>query len=236
MKEGVVMNILTVKNINKIYQGKDVLKNISIDIKEGEVYGLLGKNGIGKTTLLKIITRLIPISNYNRRIEVNTTNKTISALIDTPACYMNLSVKTNLQLCSYLYYKRVTERKKYIEEMILYFDLENMLHKKMSNLSLGMLQKVKLAMIFMANTECIILDEPFNGLDIESSLILKNKIKLLSKELNRTIIITSHNTEQLEKICDRFGILKRVELINVDKTQLNDMNLEEYYYKVVKDV
>ncbi|MHC5098706.1 ATP-binding cassette domain-containing protein [Peptoniphilus genitalis] len=94
-----------------------------------------------------------------------------------------------------LYYKNKDEREKEIEKIIKDFTLESMLRKKANELSLGMLQKLKLALSFITNSNIVILDEPFNGLDIESTVILKEKIKE-SKKLGKTIIITSHNTEQ----------------------------------------
>ena len=226
------MNSITVNNITKKYMNNFVLDNVSFSLEKGKVYGLLGKNGAGKTTLLKIITKLIPLKMYDQKVKISYDNENIAALISNPSCYMNLSVKDNLSIYSMLYYKNKDEREKEIEKIIKDFTLESMLRKKANELSLGMLQKLKLALSFITNSNIVILDEPFNGLDIESTVILKEKIKE-SKKLGKTIIITSHNTEQLEKICDSFAILHQAKIINVSKEKLEKGSLEEIYCDIL---
>lgn len=226
------MNSITVNNITKKYMNNFVLDNVSISLEKGKVYGLLGKNGAGKTTLLKIITKLIPLKMYDQKVKISDDNENIAALISNPSCYMNLSVKDNLSIYSMLYYINKDEREKEIEKIIKDFTLESMLRKKANELSLGMLQKLKLALSFITNSNIVILDEPFNGLDIESTVILKEKIKE-SKKLGKTIIITSHNTEQLEKICDSFAILHQAKIINVSKDELEKRSLEEIYCDIL---
>lgn len=226
------MNSITVNNITKKYMNNFVLDNVSFSLEKGKAYGLLGKNGAGKTTLLKIITKLIPLKMYDQKVKISDDNENIAALISNPSCYMNLSVKDNLSIYSMLYYKNKDEREKEIEKIIKDFTLESMLRKKANELSLGMLQKLKLALSFITNSNIVILDEPFNGLDIESTVILKEKIKE-SKKLGKTIIITSHNTEQLEKICDSFAILHKAKIINVSKEKLEKESLEEIYCDIL---
>lgn len=226
------MNSITVNNITKKYMNNFVLDNVSFSLEKGKAYGLLGKNGAGKTTLLKIITKLIPLKMYDQKVKISDDNENIAALISNPSCYMNLSVKDNLSIYSMLYYKNKDEREKEIEKIIKDFTLESMLRKKANELSLGMLQKLKLALSFITNSNIVILDEPFNGLDIESTVILKEKIKE-SKKLGKTIIITSHNTEQLEKICDSFAILYKAKIINVSKEKLEKESLEEIYCDIL---
>lgn len=226
------MNSITVNNITKKYMNNFVLDNVSFSLEKGKVYGLLGKNGVGKTTLLKIITKLIPLKMYYQKVKISDDNENIAALISNPSCYMNLSVKDNLSIYSMLYYINKDEREKEIEKIIKDFTLESMLRKKANELSLGMLQKLKLALSFITNSNIVILDEPFNGLDIESTVILKEKIKE-SKKLGKTIIITSHNTEQLEKICDSFAILHQAKIINVCKEKLEKGSFEEIYCDIL---
>lgn len=221
-----------VNNITKKYGDSKVLNNISFHLEEGKIYGLLGKNGVGKTTLLKIIVQLTPLEMYEKKIKIIKLQTKIAALISNPSCYMNLNVEDNLKLFSMLYYKNNHERKNIVRKTIIDFKLETMTRKKTKELSLGMLQKLKLAMTFMSDADLLVLDEPFNGLDIESSLLLKEKINE-AKKLKKTIVITSHNTEQLEKICDKFMILHNTNLISIDNDKLVNSNLEKLYCDIL---
>lgn len=224
--------ILAGKKISKNYGKKSVLSNVDISVYKGEVYGLLGKNGEGKTTLLKIIANCIPKSKYSGDFEISTC-KSIGSVIDTPACFLNLSVLENLKLYSLIESNNVTSSK--MEEIIEKFDLTDFLNQKAKNLSLGMLQRLRLALAFISDVDLIVLDEPFNGLDLESVLILRSAIIKFSKEDNKTIIITSHNTDQLEKICDRYGVLNNGKLIEFSKDeQLKNVSLETVYTKIIR--
>lgn len=227
------MYSMMIDGITKKYNGSLVLNKVSFTIEECKVYGLLGKNGTGKTTLLKMIVKLIPLEGYNEKVKISGNNKKVSALIENPSCYMNLTVEDNLWMYSALYYKNKTTRESIIKEIVRDFRLEKMLKKKAKSLSLGMLQKLKLAMTFISNANVLILDEPFNGLDIESSMLLKDKIFEESKKHGKSIVITSHNTEQLEKICDSFAILEGSRLVAISKIELAKNSLEEIYCRVL---
>ncbi|MFM9413895.1 ATP-binding cassette domain-containing protein [Peptococcus simiae] len=141
---------------------------------------------------------------------------------------MNLTVKDNLKLYSFLFYDRKVAREEAICKMIDDFRLKTMINQKVRSLSLGMLQKLKLALTFMPSTSILILDEPFNGLDIEGVLLLKEKINE-AKNMGKTIMITSHNTEQLANLCDNFVILHESRIYSVSKNQIKDNSLEDIY-------
>lgn len=224
---------MTINNVSKRYTNHLVLENISIDFEEGKVYGLLGKNGVGKTTLLKIVVKLIPIKRYDEKIKILDSQRKMAALISNPSCYMNLRVKDNLKLYSILYYKNKNGQEQAIESIIKDLKIESMLKKKSCELSLGMLQQLKLALTFISGSNILILDEPFNGLDIEATLTLKEKIRK-EKRLGKTIIITSHNTEQLEKICDDFVILHDAKITNVERKDLEKHSLEKIYCNILE--
>ena len=221
--------ILELKHISKKYKNREVLSDVSLDIYQGEIYGLLGKNGIGKTTLLKIITNIIPKKNIKGELELYGT-KLIGSLIENPACYMDLSVKENLDIYG-VFVKEDKENK--IKEVIDNFELHSFLNKKAKELSLGMLQKLKLAMAFLSNGELLILDEPFNGLDIDGVISLRKQIKKVCCNQNKAIIITSHNTDELDKLCDRFGVLHKGNITEISKEE--GENLEDAYINILND-
>ncbi len=223
--------ILIGNKISKSYGKKSVLSEVDINVYKGEVYGLLGKNGEGKTTLLKIISNCIPKSKYSGNLELNT-SKSIGSVIDTPACFLDLSVLENLKLYNLIESDKTTNKMK---EVIEKFDLTDFLNKKAKDLSLGMLQRVRLALAFISDADLIVLDEPFNGLDLETVLSLREEITRFSKTDKKTIIITSHDTEQLEKLCDRYGILNKGKLIEFSKEeQVENGSLETVYIKILR--
>jgi len=153
-------------------------------------------------------------------------------VIDTPACFLDLSVLENLKLYNLIESDKTTNKMK---EVIEKFDLTDFLNKKAKDLSLGMLQRVRLALAFISDADLIVLDEPFNGLDLETVLSLREEITRFSKTDKKTIIITSHNTEQLEKLCDRYGILNKGKLIEFSKEeQVENGSLETVYIKILR--
>ncbi len=225
------------EGISKIYGKNKILDNCSFSVAEAEIYGLIGKNGIGKTTLLKIISHLIPKNKFNGKIiYAGDDYRDIGSLIESPNLFKDLSVKKNFKLYAYLYSDNVLERKNEINKLVKIFQLENFLNKKVYSLSLGMLQKVRIALSFFTKSKLIILDEPFNGLDIDGVMILRKYIDDTAKLKKKSIIITSHNTDEMEKICDKFGILNNGKIIEKTKNDLVNENtsLEEIYLKYLR--
>ncbi len=225
------------ENISKTYGSSKILDNCSFSVANGEIYGLVGKNGIGKTTLLKIISHIIPKNKFSGTVMYsNADYRNIGSLIESPNLFKDLSVKQNFKLYAYLYSDDVKIRKKEINKLVKIFGLENFLHKKVYSLSLGMLQKVRIALAFFTKSRLIILDEPFNGLDIDGVMTLKKYIDDTARLEKKSVIITSHNTEKLEEICDKFGILNNGKILEKTKEDLHNDNtsLEEVYLKYLR--
>lgn len=237
--------IVIAENLTKSYGKFNAIDNIDIRIYEGEIYGLIGKNGAGKSSLMKMISGLsIPTDG---KIKVISQEK-IGILIENPGLHINLNGYDNLMLkCIALGIKN--KRKKIIELL----NLLGLNHdrKKVRNYSLGMKQRLGIALALVGDPALLILDEPINGLDPQGIHELRNTIIKINKERNITIIISSHILDELAKIATHFAFIndgkllgeysaqelsekcsERLEIMvdNLDnaKNILNNMGIEKY--------
>ncbi len=206
------MNIIEVKNVTKKFDDKIIVDSLTLNVKQGETIGIVGRNGSGKTVLLKMICGLYIPTSGNITINSNKSNaEKLGVLIDSNF----LSDETgfyNLKLLSQLGVK-IKEDKIY--ELLKLVGLDPYNKTKYKNYSMGMKQKLKLANALMYDSEILILDEPFNGLDKDSVNHFRNII-LQYKKQKKTILLTSHNYEDIKLLCDKIyemdkGILKEVD-------------------------
>ena len=192
------MIVLSTKNLTKAFNDKEVVKNVSFEIEEQTITGIIGRNGCGKTVLLKMLAGLyIPTSgsiNYHG-FEVI---KDYGVLIDT-GFLDNESGFNNLKLLAILKNELNDDQ---IKEIMNYVKLDPYNKTKYKKYSTGMKQKLKLAQAIMENPKILILDEPFNGLDKESVKFFREKLKEL-KNAGKTIILTSHYEEDIKALCDK---------------------------------
>ncbi len=192
------MIVLSTKNLTKTFNDKEVVKNVSFEIEEQTITGIIGRNGCGKTVLLKMLAGLyIPTSgsiNYHG-FEVI---KDYGVLIDT-GFLDNENGFNNLKLLAILKNELNDDQ---IKEIMNYVKLDPYNKTKYKNYSTGMKQKLKLAQAIMENPKILILDEPFNGLDKESVKFFREKLKEL-KNAGKTIILTSHYEEDIKALCDK---------------------------------
>lgn len=225
--------IIETKDLSKKYQGQYALKNVTLTIFKGDVYGLIGKNGAGKSTLLKIITRLVVPTNgkvilfhskSNKQWEQNL--KRSGTVIEGPSAYDTLSAQQNLDY--YCRLRGITNSKDVIKETLKLVGLENTGRKKYKNFSLGMKQKLGIAIAILARPDLLILDEPLNGLDPIAITEFRKMIENLNKQRNMTIIISSHILSELYQVATRYGILDNGELVKeISKEDFDEMS-EEY--------
>lgn len=206
------MNIIEVKNVTKKFDDKIIVDSLTLNVKQGETIGIVGRNGSGKTVLLKMICGLYIPTSGNITINSNKSNaEKLGVLIDSNF----LSDETgfyNLKLLSQLGVK-IKEDKIY--ELLKLVGLDPYNKTKYKNYSMGMKQKLKLANALMYDSEILILDEPFNGLDKDSVNHFRNII-LQYKKQKKSILLTSHNYEDIKLLCDKIyemdkGILKEVD-------------------------
>lgn len=217
--------ILKTYNISKKYKKNLVVDNVSISIKRGDIYGFIGQNGAGKTTIMKMITGLVnPSEGYIeifKEVEKNKLNKErkrIGALIETPALYLDMSASENLEL---LRIQKGIPGSSCINEKLKLVGLENTGKKKVKQFSLGMKQRLGIAMALLSDPEILILDEPVNGLDPKGIVEIRDLLKKLNKEKNMTIIISSHLLSELNQVATCYGIINNGKLIEeISKKEL----------------
>ena len=209
--------ILTTDSLTKIYGEHRAADSVSLHIKKGDVYGLIGRNGAGKTTVLKMICGLSRPSSGSITFqgktgaELGRIRDKIGALIETPSLYLKLTAYQNLKIKCNLCGKNDDE---YIRSLLKQVGLENVEKKITQNFSLGMKQRLGIAMALVGDPEFIVLDEPINGLDPQGIAEMREIIHRLSKERGMTVIVSSHILEELAKVADAFGIINDGKLID----------------------
>ena len=219
MDEGTIGGLtvnLKCENINKYYGGTQVLKNVTITCNSGEITGIIGRNGAGKTVLFKALCGLISIDEGKIYIDNKEKNngqmiKSLGVIIEEPAFLSNVSGIQNLK---YLYMINNTYDRNHIASIMQKVGLDPNSKKHVSKYSMGMRQRLAIAQAIMENPDILILDEPFNGLDnhgVEEMRLLFQKMK----EEGKTILVASHNAEDIRILCDNVfqmdsGILTKV--------------------------
>lgn len=203
---------LQLNNLTRTYRNGRGIKGVSFLVHEGDIYGLLGPNGSGKTTTMKIITGLLSadqgdVQIFGRSVE-NDGEKTleqVGCLIEAPAVYEYLSAKKNLEQAA-AYYPDIKAPR--IEDILRQTGLLQYQNDKVKEFSLGMKQRLGLALALLSNPKLVILDEPANGLDIEGMVAIREIILEQAKSQGITFLISSHLAHELELICNKVAIMK----------------------------
>lgn len=216
--------MLIIENVSKSFGSKKVLKNISITFEKGKVYGIVGENGSGKTTLFNCIAALENFEG-NIKSDFEKRKNTLGFLQTEPYFFSKITGKEYLQLlCNARNVKMVDFEDKNI------FDLP--LNQYAATYSTGMKKKLALTAILIQNNNLFILDEPFNGVDIQSNIIITEIIHRL-KEVNKTVIISSHIFSTLNETCDAIFVLKNGEISEkVLKEDFKKLELEMKMFSI----
>ncbi|ARV96748.1 hypothetical protein BVG00_23930 [Bacillus cereus] len=201
---------MEITNLSKNFNKRErVLDSINMNIKNGEIVGLVGPNGAGKTTLMKIISGLIV--QYNGEIKFSQEEYTqIGSLIEKPKYFPNKSGYYNLKYFSQLY----SDKDNNIEEIIHSLQMENYLSKKVKDYSLGMKQRLGIALALLNNPNYLILDEPTNGMDPNGIKSILKYIKGLAKKKNIGVLLSSHILDDVADISDRVYLINKGQIIN----------------------
>lgn len=213
--------IVETKNLTKRFPNKIAVNQINIHIKKGDIYGFIGKNGAGKTTTMKLILGLIyPTEGEITLFGSNNLDKQrqkIGSLIEAPGLYKNCTAYENMKRFSLLYGGTDKE----IKELLEIVGLGNTGNRLAGNFSLGMRQRLGIAIALLGNPELLILDEPINGLDPAGIKEIRETILKLNKERDITFLISSHLLDELSKITTTYGIVNDGNLVEeVSATEL----------------
>jgi len=208
--------IIETKGLVKKYNDSTVVNNVDLMVKKGEIYGLLGSNGAGKSTIIKLILGLIKPTSGNINVFGESINKkreeilkNIGALVEEVSYYSELTAYENLKLIKGVLNLPEAE----IEEKLKMVNLWEDRDKKVKKFSLGMKQRLGIAQALMGNPQLLILDEPTNGLDPSGIIEIRNLIKSLANEKKVTIIVCSHILSEIEKMCTQVALINKGNLI-----------------------
>lgn len=205
---------MEIKDVTKKYKDNKVLDNLSFSFDSSHIVGLIGKNGVGKTTIMKIMNG--NIVNFDGKV-ISNKKQNIGYLIEHPKLYQDLSGMKNLKSFSNIL--GVQFDKDYANKIIKAFDMAGYINKKVKKYSLGMKQKLAIAVSLINKPQYLILDEPTNGMDPDGSIDVLNTIKNITNEFNMRVLISSHKLEDIELICDRAVFLRDGKFVkDVDMT------------------
>ena len=237
--------ILQTNHLTKIIDGKELVKDVNIHIKKGEIYGFLGPNGAGKTSVMKMITNLWKPTEGTIELFGETLTpasyevlKRMGSIIEFPTLYEHLSGKENLRLhCEYMGYYNPDS----ITNALTMLELTEAADKPVKKYSLGMKQRLGIARAILCGPELLILDEPTNGLDPAGMKKLRDLFKMLCEEYGITIMISSHILSEVESIADTIGIInhgnmiKEISMKEISMKEISGMNTA-YIEVAVPDV
>lgn len=227
--------VVETKNLTKRYGSTNALDQVNITVHRGEIYGFVGRNGAGKTTLIRVLTgianptsgtfTLLGAQTKSEQIEAR---KHIAAMVETPALYMNMTAHDNLKTTLIL--KGINDET-LIVDRLQEVGLHDVIHsnKKAKDFSLGMKQRLGIAMALLGNPEVLILDEPTNGLDPEGIREMRELLVNINKTRNITMIISSHILGELSKLATTFGFIDKGKIIN-------EISSEDLFNQVSKQV
>ena len=236
--------VLKTSQLTKTYSSKQVVKELSMTIQQGDIYGFIGKNGAGKTTLIRMIAGLATPSSGSIELfgssDLVKERAKIGTVIESPALFPNMTARENLiTQCRIANVKDL----RVVDETLELVGLSNTGKKKAKNFSLGMLQRLAIAIALIGDPEFLILDEPTNGLDPEGIKEIRDLILHLNQKKHITVLISSHILSELSKFATRYGIIHNGSLIEeFTEEELwkrcisengQEFGLEEYFLKVI---
>lgn len=216
--------MLEVTNLTKTYKKEKnpAIKNITFSVNDGEVYGIVGKNGAGKSTTIKCILGIYPYQNgsivlngISSQKNENAVKKQIGYVPDNHPVYETLTGREYVNFMADIYGVSQSEREKRIDEYVKQFSLERAIDKQIKGYSYGMKQKICVIGALVHDPRMWILDEPFLGLDPKSVNTLKESIKFFAKSRNNMVLFTSHDMDTVIEICNRVCVIDKGEIVGI---------------------
>lgn len=223
------MKVLEVENLKKSLGKREIIKDISFSIEEGEIFGFLGPNGAGKTTTIRMLVGLIhpnegsiKICGYDLKKNTEKALKEVGAVVENPELYKYLTGRENLMQIARI--RKIP--KKSVEETIKLVGLENRIDDKVRKYSLGMKQRLGLAASLLSNPKLLILDEPTNGLDPSGILDFREVVKKAAKEKGMAVFISSHILSEVQHLCDRVAFINHGTIKSVENVVNDSMKTD----------
>ena len=220
------MTVLQTQNLTKTYGGKAAVDNVSLSVEKGDILGLIGQNGAGKTTFMRLVTSLvrpdsgsIALFGETAPAELTAARTRIGAVIEAPVLFTNLTAEQNLEY--YRLQQGISEKSR-VREVLEIVNLTDTGKKKFKSFSLGMKQRLGLAVAILNHPDFLILDEPINGLDPTGIIAMRDLMKRLNQE-GITLLISSHMLSELAQVATKYAIIHKGQLIkSLSKEQLQE--------------
>ncbi|MBQ7293183.1 MAG: ATP-binding cassette domain-containing protein [Clostridia bacterium] len=210
------MNAVEIKNLSKNFGAKQAVCGLDMTVPQGAIYGFIGENGSGKSTTEKMICGLIPTSGgsiklYGKNYTDPSVRAKLGVLIEAPGCFPGLTVWDNMMLQAANL--RIENAEKEVIKLLKTVRMEGAAGNKYKNCSLGMKQRVGIAMALLGNPALLVLDEPLNGLDADGMRIMRRVFRDVIKDGQRSIIVSSHLLGELQKVATHYGIIRHGKMI-----------------------
>lgn len=223
------MKVLEVKGLKKNLGKREIIKDISFSVEEGEIFGFLGPNGAGKTTTIRMLVGLInpnggsiSICGHDLKNDTEKALKEVGAVVENPELYKYLSGRENLMQIARIRNIPKTQ----VDETIKLVGLENRIDDKVRKYSLGMKQRLGLAASLLSNPKLLILDEPTNGLDPSGILDFREVVKKAAKERGMAVFISSHILSEVQHLCDRVAFINHGTIKSVENVLNQSMETD----------
>lgn len=240
-----MIKALEIENLIKDYGDLRVLKGISFEVNQGEIFGLIGPNAAGKTTALRVISTLLRITSGQVKVfgydvvkQADKVRKTISYLPEEAGAYKNLSGKNYLEFIAEFYSENKQEKIELLNKGIELASLGESIKNKVSTYSKGMTRRLLVARALMINPQLVILDEPTSGLDVIISQEVRGIIKDFAKQ-GTTVLLSSHNMLEVDFLCDRIALINKGEIVETGlpqelKEKYKAKNIEEVFINAIR--
>ena len=231
--------IIRTIQLTKVFNNKEVVSNVNMNVKQGEIYGFIGPNGAGKTTVMRMMTNLIKpttgeIELFGQRLTAKSYLQLgrMGSIIENPVFYDKLSARENLDLhCKYMGY----HNKKAMQNALELVNMQHIGDQPVREFSLGMKQRLGIARAIITKPEILILDEPINGLDPVGMKEIRDLFRMLSKEYGITLLVSSHMLGEVEQMVDTIGVINHGQLIQeVSMEEIKEKN-KDYIEITVRD-
>nr|WP_075573824.1 ATP-binding cassette domain-containing protein [Ezakiella massiliensis] len=230
------MDIINTKNLTMKFKDFYAVKDVSIDVKSNQIYGLVGKNGAGKTTLMKCLLGLLPGSSGEIKMfetdDLAKGRRRTGALIEEPGFFKNLTGYQNLMYFSKAFGINDSAE---VLKLLQLLKLSEAKDKKYKNYSLGMKQRLGIALALIGDPDLLVLDEPINGIDPEGIVEMRNLFKSLVYDQGKTIIISSHILSEVENLCDNIAIIEKGQVIDVIENHSTKNQMTKYVTSLSTD-